>query len=510
MHLFIHIDGDTPPRELASVVYAWSLIARALGMQGVITDRRGGRRDPPGACFSIRYGRQAEGAHRDCDLFIPRRPVRGPARIKRIGDMHILCGRDEPEFVAADRELGFDIVSAVFHLASGREEYGSVLRDDLGRPDERSSFLCTYGVAGLPLVDTYIRLLKERIARKDGAPRLAAGWPGGKRFALALSHDIDSVTSAGLSAVRNSIARAAAEKTAGGKARMSAAALRKAVALPLRFALGFPPWLTRMERGLEAACRIEERCDVRSTFFVFSPRLKSAHPLDDPYSPGDKIVYAGEWTRLLDVLGTIGRYGWEIGLHGSFESHSDPVMLGAQKAALETALDLPVRSVRQHYLCFENDATWIAQEAAGFTYDSTHGYNRLAGFRASCCLPFRPFSLSQHREIDMWEVPLNVQDCAVGQKGGKDDDGRDVPGLLSSVAETGGAATISWHLDRFSEPRFRALGEMYEGIIRWAQEEGALIGSVRQVMKAWKERAEGAKVELDFEGGRMEAAGNAN
>lgn len=506
MRLLIHIDSDMSGREIARSAYSWSLIARSLGIAAVITDRTGGRGDRSGTWFTVWYARQAP-AGRQYDLFIPRVPVRGTAAFKRLGGMHLLCGIDEPEFAANGNELGFDIISAIFHLASGSEEHRGSVRDALGRLDEKHSFLCSHGVAGLPLVDLYIRLLKERIAAKEGAPPLEASWPGGKKFALALSHDIDSVTGNSLTAVRNSFARAAAEKSAAGKIRMSAAALRRAAALPLRYALGLPPWLTRMERGLEAACRIEERYSVRSTFFVFSPRLRPAHPLDDPYSPKDKIRYAGIWTNFLDVLSTIGRFGWEVGLHGSFRSHSDPVMLGRQKQALESAVGLPVRSVRQHYLCFENDSTWIAQEAAGFYCDSTHGYNRLSGFRGSCCLPFRPYSLSQGRELGMWEAPLNVQDCAIDMHQiGEENACMRALDLLSIVAGVGGAATISWHLDRFSDPRYRGLGSMYERIISWAEEKDAFIGSVRQVMDAWEKRSAGASVDLDLEGGRMEAA----
>jgi hypothetical protein len=507
MRLLVHIEDGIPLQELARVVYGCSLIARSCGMETVITDRRDGAHDLPGARFTILYARQAARERQQYDLFIPRRPVRGPARIKRIGETPLLCGRDEPEFVASGKELGFDIVSAVFHLASGQEEYRDGIRDELGRLDEKSSFLCAHGVVGRPLVDVYIRLIKERIAAKNGAPPSTAGWPGGKKFALVLSHDIDSVASASLSAVRNSVARAAAEKTPAAKARMSAAALRRAALMPLRYVLGFPPWLTRMERGLELACRIEERYGVRSTFFVFSPQLRPAHPLDDPYSLREKVIFEGKRVRFLDALSAAGRAGWEVGLHGSIGSHADPVMLGRQRQALGSAVGLDIVSARQHYLRFENDATWVAQEGAGFSYDSTHGYNRLLGFRGSCCLPFRPFSLSQHRELDMWELPLNVQDCAVGAgKSGEGDGYEGVLGLLSCVAETGGVATVSWHLDRFSDPRFRALGEIYERVIRWAREKDGFVGSVRQVMEAWESRAAGAKVELDLEGGRMEAA----
>jgi hypothetical protein len=140
-------------------------------------------------------------------------------------------------------------------------------------------------------------------------------------------------------------------------------------------------------------------------------------------------------------------------------------------------------------------------------YDSTHGYNRLRGFRGACCLPFRPFSLSQNRELHLWEVPLVVQDCAIGNGDGLKDVFREVTRLLSRVREAGGAAALSWHLDRFSEPRLRPLAELYEKVLQWAQKEDALIGPVGQVMEAWENRSRRPEVDLDLGENRSTGVG---
>ena len=473
-------------------------------MEAVITDRRDGRPDLSGSWFRIRYAMEAAHTGQPYDLFIPRRPIAGPARITRTGGLHLLCGREEPEYLCHGKALGFDVVSAIFHLVSGQEEYRSGSRDELGRVDEKASFLHRHGVEGQPLVDLYIRVLRQKIAEKAGTEAFHGNWPKGKRFALVLSHDVDTVSAANATAVWNCVLRAASEKTASGKVIMSAAALRRAAMSPLRLGLAYPRWLTRPDRGLEMVCRIEERYGVRSTFFVFAPHVKPFHPLDCPYSYREKVIFAKKRVRLDRVLDEIGGNGWEIGLHGGVRSHADAVALGEQKQAVENALGRRVMSLRQHYLCFETDRTWIAQEGAGLSYDSTHGYNRLRGFRGSCCLPFRPFSLSLNRELDMWEVPLNVQDCAIDKKAGEEgDDHAEVMKLLSAAAETGGVATLSWHPDRFSDPGFRPLAEMYERILRWAQEKDALIGSVGQVMEAWENRSLRPDLDLDLDGDHL-------
>ncbi len=66
----------------------------------------------------------------------------------------------------------------------------------------------------------------------------------------------------------------------------------------------------------------------------------------------------------------------------------------------------------------------------------------------------------------MWEVPLNLQDCAVGERKGENGYGYgEVINLLSLVAEAGGVATLSWHPDRFSDPGFRPLAAMYKQVV---------------------------------------------
>ncbi len=293
--------------------------------------------------------------------------MRKPARIKYVEGMHLVCGKEEPEYLCSGKELGFDVVSAIFHLVSGQEEYRSGNRDELGRHGESLSFLRRHGVEEQPLVDLYMRFLRQKIVEKAGTPPFHANWPNGKRFALVLSHDVDTVSAANPTAVRNCVIRAANEKTLSRKMIMSAAALRRALMFPLRFGLAYPRWLTRPDRGLEMVCRLEERYGVRSTFFVFSPLVRPFHPLDCPYSYEEKIIFGERRVRLTQVLDEISSGGWDIGLHGSVKSHADAAVLGAQKQALEAALGRRVESLRQHYLCFETDRTWLAQEGAGFT-----------------------------------------------------------------------------------------------------------------------------------------------
>ena len=50
---------------------------------------------------------------------------------------------------------------------------------------------------------------------------------------------------------------------------------------------------------------------------------------------------------------------------------------------------------------------------AGFVADSTLGFNRAAGYRASTTLPFRPVRRQRRTRTDLLEVPLVVEDSAL-------------------------------------------------------------------------------------------------
>ncbi len=508
MRLLVHIDQEIPPHELCRDLCAWTHIAASMGMETLVTDRRDGRPDLSGEWFRIRYGAGVQRLPQNYDLFIPRRSIRDAARMVRVERIRLVCDEEAPQRLFFDKNMGFDAVHAVFHLLSGREEYRSDNRDELGRHDEISSFLHRNGVEKLPLVDLYVRLLRERIAERTGVPPVRVKWPGGKKFALVLSHDVDTVNASSPGAVRNCLVRALNEKSLTGKIVLSAGALRRALALSVGLALPASARLGRLNRSLEAVCRLEERYGATSTFFVLSPQIRPVHPLDCPYSYREKVVLGRKRVNLSEALRAIEGRGWEIGLHGSINSHADVAVLGEQKQALERILGSSVKGVRQHYLCFENDRTWIAQEAAGFGYDSTHGYNRLAGFRGACSFPFRPFSLSQDRQLGLWEVPLALQDCAIDNSREPEEAYREATRLLSLVEFFGGAAAVSWHLDRFSDPRFTSLATVYERILQWARGRDAFIGGAGEVVEAWKARIGRFEVDLDFEKNQlMEARG---
>jgi len=101
--------------------------------------------------------------------------------------------------------------------------------------------------------------------------------------------------------------------------------------------------------------------------------------------------------------------GFEIGLHGSYQSAVDAKVLGEEKEILESVLDRKINKVRQHWLRYDEHSTPSAHSQL-FEYDSTLGWNDRIGFRSGCASHYRPYNHKTQRGFDFFETPQVVMD----------------------------------------------------------------------------------------------------
>ena len=116
---------------------------------------------------------------------------------------------------------------------------------------------------------------------------------------------------------------------------------------------------------------------------------------------------------------------------------------------------------RMHWLFWDERAP-ERLEKAGFTYDSTFGYNGAVGFRAGTTQAFKPITARR-----LLEMPLTIMDTALfypsylnlTQEAAK----HTVGPLVDEVERYGGALTINWH-DRSLGPE-RLWGGFYSELV---------------------------------------------
>jgi peptidoglycan/xylan/chitin deacetylase (PgdA/CDA1 family) len=337
-----------------------------------------------------------------------------------------------------------ELEDAFFHLARMEERDGA--RDRHGRFSAAAS--------SLDPLDPPLERLRTRLGIEP--PR----WRGA-RFAVALTHDVDTPwrwTRAGIRLAAGRLRRGDLGQL-GGLARV-----------PLHRLRGTDPnW--SFERMLE----LEAEHGARSTFFVMADH---AHPADGA-SPG---TYERLRARLVE---TIMEGGGEIGLHGSYTSADDAARLAAERAELEV-LAGALAGHRYHYLRVDPHANLAAVAQAGFRYDSTLGFPDALGFRAGIAQPFRPWGTR------LVEIPLAAMDATLAEERylglSAAAAERRLTGLLDWAAEHGGGFAILWHNDRFDPPTARGWDRLYARVLAAIRERGGVCltaGELAEEADAW-------------------------
>jgi hypothetical protein len=171
--------------------------------------------------------------------------------------------------------------------------------------------------------------------------------------------------------------------------------------------------------------------------------------------------------------------GCEIGLHG-IDAWCDPGR-GRDEAAVIASLTGPGElGVRMHWLYFDADSP-ARLEAAGFSYDSTSGYNEAVGWRAGTTQVYRPPGVDR-----LLELPLHVMDTALFYPSRMNLAPKPAWDAVAAVADhtehAGGVLTVNWH-DRSLAPE-RLWGGFYQKLMDHLQSRGAWFATATETV-AW-------------------------
>jgi len=370
--------------------------------------------------------------------------------------------------------IAADIVGATFRLLSRQEEYVVTDRDEYGR------FLWAHSaskVSAEPLVNRYAKIVLEGLQTACTHAGLATArkeyWPFGKPMAGCLSHDVDVVR-------RGKLPRGVAVRDVVGtlsnlgRGRLGRACRQMATIARIAIGKQDPYWT------FERISAMEDSHGYRSTYFFMSERL---HPED--------AVYDLRSPKMAQLIGGLTARGCEIALHGSCATHTDSAMLLRQKKLLEGILGKTVTGHRNHYLKFQVSQSWKAQEAAGFSYDSTLGFADHEGFRGGCAFPFFPYDLVDDRRLNILEIPLSIMDVSISkyQRLRGEASEQALRSCLEKTLDVNGLATLLWHNDTFFEPERPGFAQLYETALAWLSEKDTFVATCAEIDRWWKARA---------------------
>lgn len=226
----------------------------------------------------------------------------------------------------------------------------------------------------------------------------------------------------------------------------------------------------------EEIMAIEDELDVRSSFYFLNEKtLFSDKGISEWLKPENWKLYLGRYDisdpEIVDMIKKLDQRGWEVGLHGSFESWEDIRRLRYEKEGLESILGDQLVGGRQHYLNLERPTTWEYHREIGLQYDASLGSSAEYGFEYGY-KPIRPF------DDDFLVLPLTIMEEPLMSQNSTIEEAKvEVDALIEEAAEYDAVMTALWHPRFFNSDEFPGYREVYIHLIEKAKAAGAWIGS---------------------------------
>lgn len=367
--------------------------------------------------------------------------------------------------------------SLIFEELSRKEEIDNSIRDQWGNWDFSYNNSFKEGRLFIPWID-------DSLAKK-GLMSPETHWPNGKKFALCITHDVDSVSDSLFTNVFRSINQAffwAEDISLKEKVKelmMGAVAICRLGVKGNRSSL----------IDYHDLLNFEGELDYKSTFFIFPSDFSRHSKYDCLYKYTDRVYFNGEQMTVSDIIQEIDRLGWEVGLHGSILSASDLSLLIQEKQLLESYLNHEVISIRNHYLKYDMRITPDIQAKAGFLIDSTQGFNRAVGFRAATSFPYPCFNHKKNEVLPLWEIPQHIMDGALFTSNALEYNENYAISLASkimdNVEQVGGVLCINWHPDNMHQELWF---KVYKRILLEAYRRNAWGCSLQELYNYWINR----------------------
>jgi hypothetical protein len=225
----------------------------------------------------------------------------------------------------------------------------------------------------------------------------------------------------------------------------------------------------------EHVMAIEDELGVRSSFNILNEQnLFRDKPIRAWFSPENWKLYAGRYSlddpAIVDIIHELDAGGWEIGIHGSYESYDDKARLAREKEALEAVVGHPILGGRQHYLNLNMPLTWRYHAELGLGYDTSLGSNASYGFQYGYD-PLRPFD-DGFVVFPMTLMEFTLPDVGTDLEGAWAECER----LLEEARDNRAVMTILWHPRYFNEAELPGYTEIYRRIVERALEMDAWVG----------------------------------
>ncbi|MCB0757929.1 MAG: polysaccharide deacetylase family protein [Flavobacteriales bacterium] len=287
-------------------------------------------------------------------------------------------------FPSEGGDLPFDLFSAAFFQLARYEEYGTISRDEHGRPLSTALHAARHGYLQQPIVDQWFRLFVDVWRRRH--PQLPAVR---RKYAQTATMDVDNGAMY--------LGRAWWRSVGGGVRDLLRGHPRRVLDRMAVLGGSRPdPYAVHM-----AFLDLVERNHGRAIInFITAPRGRHDHAVghDQPFMRAIVMAVAARA---------------EVGLHPGYASSDTPSRIPEEKQQLEAVTGKPVTLSRQHFLRMQLPGTLRELERSGIREEHSMGLADRTGFRAGTCTAFPFYDLQREEPTSLLIHPFAVMDSAL-------------------------------------------------------------------------------------------------
>lgn len=397
-------------------------------------------------------------------------PIYGACRTFKNMGLELLTDENTGEAAAveitSDRQtfirIGFDLFAEIKYLLT------------LGQP---------VIFAHIPTLDLHIAFLRDLMTRHSVPLLEIPPVPAGHDFIACLTHDVDHPrlrAHLGDHTMFGFLYRAVIGSLVGfGRGRRTlrevAANYRAALSLPFVYLGIAQDFWNQFDRYLA----IEG--EAKSTFFVIPAKGNPGEDAEGRRPPKRAARY-----NLADIASDLRRLisaRREIAVHG-IDAWRDPAKGRAELERIRDVTGASDIGIRMHWLFFSEESVAVLEQA-GYSYDSTVGYNNAVGYRAGTMQAFKPLAVQR-----LLELPMHLMDTAMFYPSHMNlsptEAATEMNALMDNAVRFGGVLTVNWH-DRSIAPE-RLWDAPYVELVKELKRRGAWMPTAAEAVSWFRER----------------------
>jgi hypothetical protein len=236
-----------------------------------------------------------------------------------------------------------------------------------------------------------------------------------------------------------------------------------------------PDFWSKLERYLEL--------DHASTFFIIPKKGDAGMTSTGARMSRRAVRY--DLSELQTSVSEILAHRGEIGVHG-IDAWRDTAEAEKERQQIQALTHTAEVGVRMHWLFFDSESARKLEEA-GFSYDSTVGYNETVGYRAGTTQAFRPFGTKR-----LLELPLHIMDTALFYPAylhlSPEQAMMRIDSMVNDMRQFGGVLMVNWH-DRSIAPE-RLWDDFYAELVEKFESAGAWFCTAAEAAQWFRRRRE--------------------